>query len=317
MKKNLSLLIATILIWGTVWYAIKFQLGETPIIVSVFHRILLAAVVLIVYCVVKRVPLALPLREHLPLALMGLFLFSGNYYFFYVATGHIESGLVSIVFSTLVLVNSLNKRLFFGERIDGMVILGGTVGIVGVALTFGGDLVTGRGASERLVGIGYAFLATYMVSLGNLISARCSRRGIPVAASTGLGLVYGTLSSGAIVLWQGAGFAVPTTPVYLASLLYLSLFCTAIAFLLYLGLVENAGPDKAALATLLFPVVALAISSVAEGYRWTPTAVVGVGLVLIGSSLSFFGDRVWAAWSTRRAAGAPSVANRSLMSHQD
>ncbi len=300
MKKNILLLIETVLVWGTVWYAIKFQLGETPIIVSVFYRILLAAAVLLAYCLARSVPLRLPMRDHLHLGLMGAFLFSGNYYFFYVATGHIESGLVSIIFSTLVIVNSVNKRLFFGERMDAAVILGGVVGIAGVVLLFGGELVGAREMTERLAGIGYAFLATYMVSLGNLISARCSRRGIPVVTSTTLGLVYGTLLSGAIVLWQGHAFVVPPTPVYLGSLLYLSLFCTAIAFLLYLGLVKNAGPDKAAFATLLFPIVALAISSVLENYRWTPTAALGVGLVLVGSSFSFFGDRMKAALSRSR-----------------
>lgn len=292
MKKDGVLLIATILIWGTVWYAIKFQLGDVPVIVSVFYRILIAALALVLYAAVTGNLHRLPRNDHVFLFLMGLLLFSGNYYLFYIATSYIESGLVSIIFSTLVIINSLNKRLFFGERIDRAILLGGLVGVVGVVLLFGHELIGGETSPGRLTGIGLAFVATYMVSLGNLISARCSRRGIPVVTSTSLGLVYGSVLSGGLALLQGQPFTVPLTPVYLSALLYLSLVCTAIAFLLYLSLVKSAGPDKAALATLLFPVVALAISSVLESYLWTPMAVAGVALILVGSGVSLFGGRI-------------------------
>lgn len=295
MKKNGLLLMATILIWGTVWYAIKFQLGVTPVIVSVFYRILLAAAFLSGLSMFTSPPQKLTPSDHIYLVLMGLLLFSANYYLFYIATGYIQSGLVSLVFSTLVIVNSINKRIFFGEKISGSIIFGGTVGITGVLLLFGSELGDTRYSSDRLSGILYAFFATYLVSLGNIVSARCSKRNIPVLSSTSYGLCYGAVLCGGFILWQGYEFTIPFTAVYLSSLVYLSLFCTAIAFLLYLNLVKSAGPDKAAIATMLFPVVAMAISSVLEGYSWTPSAIAGVGLILIGSSLSFLGGRLKAA----------------------
>ena len=288
LNKNGLLLLLTILLWGTVWYAIKFQLGETPIIVSIFYRILIAAVALLGWCLATTNIPSLNMRDHAYLTLMGFLLFSGNYYCFYVATDHIESGLVSIIFSTLVLINSINKRLFFRDRISKAVVLGGIVGIMGVSLLFSEELRGDRYSAERVTGILYALLGTYMVSIGNMISARFSRKNVPVLVSTGFGLSYGAVLCGLLIVWQGYTLTIPMTSEYLFSLIYLSLFCTALAFLLYLTLVKNSGPDKAALATILFPLVAMIISSVLEGYVWSLAAIVGGFLILLGYSISLF-----------------------------
>ncbi|QMT40382.1 DMT family transporter [Neisseria shayeganii] len=291
MNKNNLLLLATIFLWGTVWYAIKFQLGDTPIAVSIFYRILLAALVLLAWCAAScKIP-RLSIKDHAYLALMGLLLFSSNYYCFYLATGHIKSGLVSVVFSTLVLVNSLNKRLFFREPISKAVVLGGMVGIIGVALLFSGELKAAHDVSALGAGIFYALLGTYMVSAGNMLSARFSKHNLPVLASTALGLSYGAVLCAVLIVWQGDSFRIPLTIPYLSSLLYLSLFCTALAFWLYLTLVKNSGPDKAALATILFPLVAMLVSSVLEDYVWSAPAVLGGVLILVGYSISLFFDR--------------------------
>lgn len=120
------------------------------------------------------------------LILMGGTLFSANYYFFYLDTQTIESGLVAITFSIIVFFNSLNNRLFFGARVDGTVICEGIVGVTGVALMFGHTFYDINYSSERLHVMLYALFATFLVSLGNMISARCSTRNIPTLTSTSI-----------------------------------------------------------------------------------------------------------------------------------
>ena len=70
---------------------------------------------------------------------------------------------------------------------------------------------------------------------------------------------------------------------YVSSLMYLSVFGSALAFTLYLTLVGQIGPEKAAYATVLFPIVALTLSTLFENYRWSTLAGVGVLLVLVGN----------------------------------
>ncbi len=94
---------------------------------------------------------------------------------------------------------------------------------------------------------------------------------------------YGALVMLLIALAWGKSFSFETSPVYVGSLLYLALFGSVIAFGCYLTLIGNIGADRAAYATLLFPIVALAISTIWEDYQWTLSSAAGVGLILLGN----------------------------------
>lgn len=70
------------------------------------------------------------------------------------------------------------------------------------------------------------------------------------------------------------------------ALLYLALFGSVIAFGAYFTLVGRIGPGKAAYSTLLFPLVALSISTVYEGYVWHLNGIVGL-LLILGNMVMF------------------------------
>jgi drug/metabolite transporter (DMT)-like permease len=72
---------------------------------------------------------------------------------------------------------------------------------------------------------------------------------------------------------------------YVLSLLYLALFGSAIAFGCYLALLKLIGAARASYSSVLFPVVALLISTAFEGYRWTMPAAAGILLTLAGNWL--------------------------------
>jgi drug/metabolite transporter (DMT)-like permease len=73
---------------------------------------------------------------------------------------------------------------------------------------------------------------------------------------------------GAIALFRGDDFTPEWTFSYLGALVYLALFGSVIAFGAYFTLVGRIGASNAAYSTLLFPLVALSISTVYEGYVW-------------------------------------------------
>jgi len=64
-----------------------------------------------------------------------------------------------------------------------------------------------------------------------------------------------------------------------------------VAFGAYLTLLGRIGPDRAAYISVVFPVVALALSTLFEGLRWEWLAVLGVGLVIAGNALALTGRR--------------------------
>jgi drug/metabolite transporter (DMT)-like permease len=72
---------------------------------------------------------------------------------------------------------------------------------------------------------------------------------------------------------------------YVGSLFYLIVFGTVIAFGCYLKLIGKIGADRAAYATMLFPIVALVISTFFEDYQWSAHNIIGMVLVLMGNGL--------------------------------
>jgi drug/metabolite transporter (DMT)-like permease len=93
-------------------------------------------------------------------------------------------------------------------------------------------------------------------------------------------LTLGSLALGMPFTWEPGAR-------YTASLLYLAIPGSVIAFTAYLMLVGRIGPDRAAYSTVLFPIVALSASTIFEGYHWTALALCGLALVLAGNLLAF------------------------------
>ncbi len=129
------------------------------------------------------------------------------------------------------------------------------------------------------------FIGTLSASLGNVVSARNQRGGLPVIQTNAYGMAYGTLITIVFALVRGADLAFDPSIEYVASLLYLALFGSVIAFGTYLTLLGRIGPDRAAYVTILFPIVALLLSTLFEGMTWNSYQLMGVTFVLLGNGI--------------------------------
>jgi drug/metabolite transporter (DMT)-like permease len=154
------------------------------------------------------------------------------------------------------------------------------MGALGVALMYLPQFSTGAGGSKGLM---FGALGTLFFCVGNLASVAARRRGASLVSSTAWGFVYGVLVILVACLSSGARFIVDPSPGYLLSLAWLAGPCSIGAILVYLALVDRIGVARASYATVLFPVLSLAISTFAEGYAWTPSAVAGVVVALAGN----------------------------------
>ena len=296
----------TVLIWGSTWFAIRFQLGAVDESVSLVYRFGLASLLLLVWCIFRRVSLRFSVAEHLVMGAQGACLFSTNYLLFYWCTGLITSGLVAIIFSTVIVMNIINGAIFLKRKVQPIVLMGALVGLAGITLVFWDEIASTRAESasashDVFIGLGIGLVATFMASIGNILSARNQSHGLPVLQTNAFGMAYGALLMAIYALVTQSPFTVDFSLPYMASLLYLSIFGSIIAFGAYLTLVGRIGADRAAYATVLFPLVALVISSVFEDFDWTPLALVGVSLVLAGNLL-VVGRGLGGRWRRRVAA---------------
>ena len=281
---NLTLYLASVLIWGSTWLAITFQYGKVAPEVSVAYRFALAAAMLMAWCVAKRKAMRFSLRQHGWIALQGALMFGANYVLVYLAEQRIPSGLMAVIFSLLAVLNLLGARAFFRTPVR-MGALGGTaLGIAGVALVCLPRASFGGGSAFR-AGLLFAVVATVVSSLSNLLSQRNQRHGLPVMQTNAFGMLYGAGFVTLYCLAAGRSFTLDLSARYLGSLAFLSLFGSVLAFGAYLTLVGRIGAGRAGYAMVAIPMVALGLSTAFEGLRWEWTLALGAALCLAGNLL--------------------------------
>ena len=284
---NLVLYVLVVLIWGTTWIALKWQLGPVPIPLSIGYRFALAALVLFAMLAWKR-QLVRPRSTALWLvAAQGLCLFCINFVCLLNASATLPSGLVAVVFSTSTLWNALLARVVHRRQIAPTVIGGGALGLIGLLCLFWPQVVGHAGDAGVLRGLAWALGGTWCFSAGNMLSAALQARGLRPAQTNAWGMAFGTLVLFGYCLAAGVPFVFDPGLRYVGALLYLAIPGSVIAFTAYLTLVGRLGPERAAYSTVLFPIVALNVSAIFEGYQWTLAAVVGIALVMLGNVLVF------------------------------
>ncbi|MEH6630696.1 MAG: DMT family transporter [Halopseudomonas aestusnigri] len=284
---SVLLYLGTVLIWGTTWLAIAFQVGDVSVEVSAFYRFALAATLQVSVMVILGRLKWVPLLQQKWFVLQGWLLFCVNFLFFYNSATHISSGLIAVVFSLATVFNMANNLVFNHVTPTLRSIVGAAFGVTGICALFWTDLSSGDWNGSNITGLLLAIGGTYCFSLGNLVSQHQQKQGRDVLTANSYALVYGSVTLGAWCLFQGYSFDMELTPKYLGSLFYLAIPGTIIGFAMYLNLVGRVGAEKAAYSTVLFPIVALSLSTIFEGYIWTPISLTGVALALAGNLVIF------------------------------
>lgn len=285
---NILLYTTTVLIWGTTWLALKWQLGVTAIPFSIAGRFLLAAFIMLAYLLLRK-KLIVPKGEVLYLILLqGVFLFCCNFLCFYTASAWIPSGLIAVIFSTSTLWNALSARFILHKQIQPKVWLGGGLGLVGLLFLFWPEIAVHTASINVLKGFGLALLGTLFFSSGNLISARLQTLGATPLQTNGWAMLCGASVLLVGSLFSGLSWQIDPSPRYWGALVYLAFFGSVIGFTAYLMLVGRIGPERAAYSTVLFPIVALNLSVWFEDYHWSLSGLWGLALVIAGNLLVFY-----------------------------
>jgi len=280
---NSILYVITVLIWGTTWIAINYQLGDVPPEASIVYRFGLAALVLFTYCRIKKLSLAFNKKQHLQFMFFGLTLFGCNYFFLYSAQQHINSALTSIAFSMIMFFNVVNARIWFKTKITQQTYLGAILGLTGIIVLFWPQINDTELGTETLLGLSLCFVGTLFASTGNMVSMKNKLMNIPMMQANAWGMFYGSVFMAILLLAQGKSFTFSYTLPYISSLIYLSIFGSIIAFASYLTLLNNIGAHKASYASVMFPAVAVVISSIVEGFSWNIYTVIGLLIILAGN----------------------------------
>lgn len=271
------------LIWGSTWIVIRDQLNVVPPSWSVSYRFLVGGVAMIIYAVIRREPLRLDARGWAFAMLLAVLQFCLNFNFVYRAEAHITSGLVAVVFGLLLIPNALLGRFLLGQHLGRQLLLGSAVAMAGVGLLFVHEArVDPNGPGEALLGIGITMLGVISASFANVLQGTETAKRYPMGTMLAAAMLLGALID-AVIAWSFTGPPiVEWRPAYFLGVLYLGVVASAIAFTLYFGVLRVIGPAKAAYSSVLVPIIAMLLSTLFEGYRWSPLAISGAALAMIG-----------------------------------
>lgn len=273
----------TVFVWGVSWHVIHYQLGMVAPELSIAYRFILAAAIMLIFCAATRRRLLFATRDYALMAVLGLCLFSVNYILFYYAASYLPTGMLAVVFSMITVMNMINAAILFGQKIEGRVAIGAAFGLVGLGLAFWSDIVGHDFNRDVLFGLILSVLGTLSASIGNMASIALGRRSVGVVESNTVGMAIGALASFLFAIVHGADLVYDPRLQYTLSLLFLCLFATVIGFGCFLTLARRIGAGRAAYSSVLFPILALALSAAFEDYRPPIEAILGVALILIGN----------------------------------
>ncbi len=283
------LLAIVVFAWGFSWYAITLQVSEASALLSLTYRFILAAMIMCAGLVITRKWSFIPLRDQPWLIALGFCLFSMNFLSFYLAAYYLTSGLMSVIFSTAAIFGAINAWIFFRSKLEVRVIAAALLGVLGLYLLLRPEIhgaQTTDSAANAWWAIVLPFVGTYLFSLGNLISAKLTKQ-YTLPNIIGQGMIWGAVILVLFCLVFGESWVLPQSLLFWSGVVYLALVSSILAFVTYLALVNRVGPARAAYATVLFPIVAMLVSTAAEGYEWTSLSILGLLMALSGTLLIF------------------------------
>lgn len=271
------------LIWGSTWIVIRDQLGTVPPSWSVSYRFLIAGVVMLAYAAYRGESIALDARGWAFAAAIAVLQFCLNFNFVYRAEEHITSGLVAVVFALLLVPNAILGRIFLGQHLSPRLLAGSAVAMAGVALLFVHEARNDPGGPmESLIGIGITLMGVLAASTANILQGTQTAKRYPMVPMLGVAMLLGAGVDAAIA-WTLHGAPVfEWRAGYMFGLIYLGVVASAVAFTLYFGVLRIIGTAKAAYSSVLVPVIAMLLSTLFEGYRWSLLAAGGAVLAMIG-----------------------------------
>ena len=268
--------------WSTSWVPLTWQASAVAPEVGVLHRFVIATPLMAFLAWRAANGFRFSPRYHLAFLGLGICLFSTNFTLFYYGSLYVASGLLAVAFATASLVNILLTSLKDRKAPPLLQLIASIIGLSGVGMVFLPEITAGDNGVSGLI---FCLTGVLFFSTGNLISQSLQKRGIPVLSSSSWGMLYGALLLLVVNLLQNNDLAPALTWPYLGGLLWLAIFSSVLAFACYLTLVGKIGAGKAGYVTIIFPIFALLISTVLEGYQWTPAALIGIILVVSGNIL--------------------------------
>jgi drug/metabolite transporter (DMT)-like permease len=290
---------AICVIWGSTYLAIKVGLESFSPMFYAGVRYTLAAALAFAVARASGVAFAGPLRRWLPVAGIGVLLIAVSNGLVFWSETRLDSGFTALLLTTSPLWSALLSPMFPGEPGPR------ALGWIGIVVGFAGTVVMfepWRAGAVPLLPAVAAELSVVTWTVGSLWARRIRGTFQPMAISVAQ-MAAGAVVLLAISLVEGRAMVGPLTVRAAASLAYLVVVGSVVAFAAYFYLLQHWGATRVATSTYVNPVVAVILGAVLLSEAVTWSMVAGALVVFAGVTL-VLRDQQTVARAERRSPGA-------------
>jgi drug/metabolite transporter (DMT)-like permease len=280
------------LIWSSTWIVIRDQIGAVPASWSVCYRFLLAGIAMAAFAKMRGVSLRIGGAGILFAALLGTAQFVLNFNFVYRAEQHLTSGVVAVIYAMLLIPNSVLAYLAFRQPVTRSFLAGSAVAMAGIVMMLVHEYRAADVAPDKvLIGAAFSIVGLLSASAANIMQGMEIARRLPMVAVLAWAMLIGA-GVDAVFAWMTVGPPVIEPRIgYLAGIAYLGIAGSVVTFPLYYRLIQRVGAGRAAYTGVMIPVLAMLISTLVEGYRWTGFAAPGAVLAVVGMVIALRAKR--------------------------
>lgn len=274
-------------IWSSTWIVIRDQIGSVPASWSVCYRFLLAGAAMAVLARARGVPLGIGRAGMLYAGTLGIAQFVMNFNFVYRAEQYLTSGVVAVIYAMLLIPNSIFAFLIFRQPVGRAFIGGSAVAVAGIALMLVHEYrAAGVAPDTVLLGAALAIAGLLSASAANVMQGMEVARRLPIMAVLTWAMLIGA-GVNALVAWITAGPPqFEPRAGYMLGIAWLAIAGSVVTFPLYFALIRRMGAGRAAYTGVAVPVLAMLISTLVEGYRWSALAALGAVLAIAGMGIA-------------------------------
>lgn len=285
-RRDLSIFLILSFMWSISFIFYRIGVPEFGSLAFASLRVLFAGLTMLVF-VLLSVKNRQGIREKWKiLTIVGLFSAAIPFILFSFSAQTVNAGVLAVMNAAVPMISGFIASTFFHEKLAKRQVLGLIIGVIGVVILMSERLFADQGqvAGSGLLPLGYGLLGAVGYAVGANITRNYLEDISPVAITAG-SLIIASLVMLPIAVYNFPYGETISLKAWM-SVICIGVFSTAIALIFMNQLIKSIGPMRATSITLVIPIFAIILGYVLLDEALDIGAIIGSGVILMGTYLS-------------------------------
>lgn len=247
-------ILTTVVLWGISFISIKIVVDVLPPMTFALIRFMIASVILLIIFKIKE-PKTRLAKKDIPLMMLGGFI--GVTLYFYFENYGIQlttASVASIIIATIPIFSLIAEAIVFKSKLTLKKIIGVIVSVIGVYFIIGGNVRELISSNSRL-GYIMMFAAVFAWVVYSLVTKPLFDKYSQLAIVY-YQTIFGTIFLTPFVLFESPQWNLINSSIIL-NVIYLGVFCSALAYYLYVYALDHLGISVSSLYLNVIPLVTI------------------------------------------------------------